>query len=864
MSDYTLLAPANVNVSIGHGVHFTKPKQMHLADVYDYIRTPPKETSIKKIEQLREYVDQHIERLNELNALPERTEEEQVERRGIKDQIDSLKKGLMSFCWSGTFSTIEGAPKNTDLLQHSGRLQIDIDWKDKPRTESERLRDQLGKDKHIEVAFLSPTARGVKCALLIPPCSDDPAHKQAFATAKRYFEQEYNLDIDESCKDVRRICFFSHDPDLVLNPAAIPLQVSMEEEPQAALMTDIQQSPNEDLPDPSKPPHRYSAADADLVDFTIDDYREMLSCIPGFDDRDSWIRVGHALKAELGDDGYPLWEEWSAQSEKWKDEKDPKKRWDGFQPNNLSGATITHLAKQNGWSQSANQQFSSPAVTASLQSPWGEPSALQSFSNPYPIESLPPVLKEAVLEVAGFVQAPIPIVAAAALSSISTVVQSQYDVRRAEGLEGPTSLYLLSIADSGERKTASSKFRDSLREYEKAEQQRFQKERTKHEANLKTWEFRRKALEEQIKKALNNQHHSQAASTAEQQLKAHLLQEPQSPKYPRWSYEDATSEALMKGLSEWPAAGVESDEGGSFFGGYSMNSDNQMRSLSNYNKLWGGDTIYVDRRHSESYCLSGCRLTIGLQIQEATLREFLQKSGALARGSGFLARCLISHPSSLVGTRFFREPPSGWPKLTLFHERMKELLKKGPRLNVYEELSPEMLELSDDAKRFWIQFHNDIERDLAVGGEMQDVKDVASKTAENAVRLAANFHVFRGADGFCISVEDMIAGCQVALWHLRESLRFLVHADEAKRCDDAWRVEQWLIQYCQKKGVATISKRDLQRGSPVREGKRLEEALRFLKEHDRCRLIREKQSLLVELNPSLLDQQQGGGCSDAK
>ena len=70
--------------------------------------------------------------------------------------------------------------------------------------------------------------------------------------------------------------------------------------------------------------------------------------------------------------------------------------------------------------------------------------------------------------------------------------------------------------------------------------------------------------------------------------------------------------------------------------------------------------------------------------------------------------CLISHPSSLVGTRFFREPPSGWPKLTLFHERMKELLKKGPRLNVYEELSPEMLELSDAAKRAWIQFHNDI------------------------------------------------------------------------------------------------------------------------------------------------------------
>ena len=261
--------------------------------------------------------------------------------------------------------------------------------------------------------------------------------------------------------------------------------------------------------------------------------------------------------------------------------------------------------------------------------------------------------------------------------------------------------------------------------------------------------------------------------------------------------------------------------------------------------------------------MSGCRLSIGLQIQEATLRKFLQKSGALARGSGFLARCLISHPSSLVGTRFFREPPSGWPKLTLFHERMKELLKKGPRLNVYEELSPEMLELGDAAKRAWIQFHNDIERELAAGGEMQDVKDVASKTAENAARLAANFHVFRGAAEFCISAEDMIAGCKVALWHLKESRRFLVQADEAKRTESAGRLEQWMIQHCQKKGVATISKRDLQRRSPVRELKKFKEALRYLTENDRCRLIQEKQSLLVELNPSLLDQQQGGA-HDAK
>ena len=43
---------------------------------------------------------------------------------------------------------------------------------------------------------------------------------------------------------------------------------------------------------------------------------EMLQFIPA-DDREDWIKVGMALKSEFGDDGFPLYDDWSRSSIKY-------------------------------------------------------------------------------------------------------------------------------------------------------------------------------------------------------------------------------------------------------------------------------------------------------------------------------------------------------------------------------------------------------------------------------------------------------------------------------------------------------------------------------------------------------------------
>ena len=190
-----------------------------------------------------------------------------------------------------------------------------------------------------------------------------------------------------------------------------------------------------------------------------------------------------------------------------------------------------------------------------------------------------------------------------------------------------------------------------------------------------------------------------------------------------------------------------------------------MRNMAMLNQLWDGATLPVDRRTSESFTVRGARLTMSLQVQEPTLRAFFDSTKGLARGTGFLARFLVSWPTSTQGTRNFTEAPARWPALTTFNDQLTAILERQAPIDDDGALTPAMLTLSPDAKAAWVNFHDAIEYMLPAGGELYDVRDVASKTADNAARLAALFHTFTGSIG-PIDLDAMEAATSVTAWHL--------------------------------------------------------------------------------------------------
>lgn len=76
--------------------------------------------------------------------------------------------------------------------------------------------------------------------------------------------------------------------------------------------------------------------------------RDALQYVPAHD-RETWLKMGMAVKSELGDDGFPVWEIWSQQAESF----DPKAAldvWKGIRPDGgIKAGTLFHEAKANGW-----------------------------------------------------------------------------------------------------------------------------------------------------------------------------------------------------------------------------------------------------------------------------------------------------------------------------------------------------------------------------------------------------------------------------------------------------------------------------------------------------------------------------------
>lgn len=443
---------------------------------------------------------------------------------------------------------------------------------------------------------------------------------------------------------------------------------------------------------------------------------------------------------------------------------------------------------------------------------WSEPQALVATfePEPYPIDALPAAIRLAVEEVQGFIKAPIPMVAASALAAVSLAGQAYVDVQRCDGLAGPTGLFLLSIADSGERKSTCDKyFTAAIREYERREAELAKPDQVRHRAELKIWEAKRSGLSDAIKRA------SAKGATGDLEVRLRELEEqmPTAPRVPRLIYGDATPEAQAWELAHtWPSGGVMSSEAGAVFGSHGMGAESQMRNLAILNVLWDGTAQCFDRRKDgNSYKLDGARFTMGLQVQEAALRSFFDRTGELARGTGFLARFLVAWPESTQGSRPFAEPPSAWPALAAFHRRIDSILSNAAPVNADGGLAPTLLTLTPEAKASWVAYHDVIEAELRAGGELHDVRDVASKSADNAARLAAQFHVFEHGPGGAVGHEAFEGASRIAAWHLNESRRFFGELALTIDVSNATRLDAWLIAYCRRSGTNRVPRREVQR-----------------------------------------------------
>lgn len=200
----------------------------------------------------------------------------------------------------------------------------------------------------------------------------------------------------------------------------------------------------------------------------------------------------------------------------------------------------------------------------------------------YPTHALGP-LREAVEAVQAATQAPVAIAAQSALSVASLAVQGHADVETLASC-APVSLFCLTIAQSGERKSGCDKLvMAALRDVERGRAADYREAMADWESSVRLWTAKRDRM---VKEAAGT--NAQKARDAEADL-SNLDPAPAQPASPKMTTSEPTLEGLVKlYLTGQPSLGLFSDEGGGFLGGHAMNTDNRLKTVAGLSGLWGG------------------------------------------------------------------------------------------------------------------------------------------------------------------------------------------------------------------------------------------------------------------------------------
>lgn len=148
-------------------------------------------------------------------------------KNDLQDEYDSNKKRLSGVTFCASFM---GSRKKESIKTYHNLIVLDIDKLNED--ELIRVKSILNNDKHVFTFWLSPSEKGYKGLIYlefefnIDKYGVDLAHKWAFDQATNYFMDQYSIELDISGSDTTRLCFLSHDPDLVFKTEIVPFRVT--------------------------------------------------------------------------------------------------------------------------------------------------------------------------------------------------------------------------------------------------------------------------------------------------------------------------------------------------------------------------------------------------------------------------------------------------------------------------------------------------------------------------------------------------------------------------------------------------------------------------------------------------------------
>ena len=390
----------------------------------------------------------------------------------------------------------------------------------------------------------------------------------------------------------------------------------------------------------------------------------------------------------------------------------------------------------------------------------------QEHGPPFPLEVLPPWIREFSVAVAEFTQTPPDMAAMLSLAAVATACASKWEAHPTRGWVEPLNIYVVVALPPGNRKSpVFAKCAAPIYEYQDDENTALFDQILDEKAD-------RKVLEGRIKRAYTGATKDDPDALADyKELQKELAEAEKNATHAiELTCSDITPERLVSKMEQTGGRiAAWSDEGAEFFESFGRYQGSGRANVDVYLKAWSRGRLEQDRQTRDRVVVPKAYLTMGVTVQPSTVSSL---TSVTAEGRGIMGRILFSFPRSIVGEREGETESIPDAPVQAYRNGLRALLDA--------RVSGDLLEFTDEAWALILARSRELEPDLGklgkYGGEFCEW---ASKLIGEIVRLAALIHLADHAGAYVAAVPPVSAQAAQAALRLGEYL--LPHAELAFR-----------------------------------------------------------------------------------
>ena len=430
-----------------------------------------------------------------------------------------------------------------------------------------------------------------------------------------------------------------------------------------------------------------------------------------------------------------------------------------------------------------------------------------------PLETLPPTLRNWVVEVARAFQVPVELAVTQALGALSIAANGLGTVHTGGSWDAGLNLWLLTALPSGSNKSAvqAASLR-AIRAYAEEERERMEPELAREREAQKIagdqYESLRRSFRPSKKKS------EWKTPGPEDMENLALLREKADAKLPEppvYIMRNATTEAVEERLSlDGGIGALVSDESEIL-----SNATGRYSNGANFDSLLpahNGGSIDSVRKGKSIILVSRALLVINMVVQPVVLEKLATLPGDVVE-RGFVGRFLIVKPESIIGLRAFETVPVPDAVQDAYDDLITATLKRRREGETY------IFDLSQAAMVAFGIFYESLEVRLKKGADLAGSASWVSKLEGACLRLSGLLHLawFGPESGLEISGPTMQRAQELTRWfmaHLINAHRLMRSAPETREALKLW---DFITRHAKvgderdgdPNAVAQISQRDL-------------------------------------------------------